>query len=159
MKINNDLKIIGKGRTRKVYELSKTKILKQLTYDPGKLGIDDVNRIEYNLYINNKDRYIFLARCYSYNANTRELIMEKLDCDYIKNLVKKYPIIRSKYNNNLLEYLYKEKTSLFYGLMDFDIKDVENFCKENNLMPEEITNCHQWGIDAMGHIRLVDYNR
>lgn len=64
MKINNDLKIIGKGRTRKVYELSKTKILKQLTYDPGKLGIDDVNRIEYNLYINNKDRYIFLARCY-----------------------------------------------------------------------------------------------
>lgn len=158
---NENLKNIGNGRTRKVYELldDNSVVLKQLTYDPLQLGIDDVNKIEYNLYDANKDTYKFLSKVYEYDTENNNLIMEKIDCKYIENLTKKYPLIRTKYHNNLLDFLSREQEELFNQLVDFNIEDVGKFCYENDLMYDEINLSQQWGIDKNGHLRLIDYNR
>lgn len=158
---NENLKNIGNGRTRKVYELldDNSVVLKQLTYDPLQLGIDDVNKIEYDLYDTNKDTYKFLSKVHEYDEENNILIMEKIDCKYIENLTKKYPLIKTKYHNNLLEFLCKEQKELFNHLIDFRVEDVNKFCYENGLMYDEINQSQQWGIDKKGHLRLVDYNR
>ncbi len=158
---NENLKNIGNGRTRKVYELldDNSVVLKQLTYDPLQLGIEDVNKIEYDLYNTNKDIYKFLSKVYEYDTENNNLIMEKIDCKYIENLTKKYPPIRTKYHNNLLDFLSREQEELFNQLVDFNIEDVSKFCYENDLMYDEINLSQQWGIDKNGHLRLIDYNR
>lgn len=158
---NENLKNIGNGRTRKVYELldDNSVVLKQLTYDPLQLGIEDVNKIEYDLYNTNKDIYKFLSKVYEYDTENNNLIMEKIDCKYIENLTKKYPPIRTKYHNNLLDFLSREQEELFNQLVDFNIEDVSKFCHENDLMYDEINLSQQWGIDKNGHLRLIDYNR
>lgn len=158
---NENLKNIGNGRTRKVYELldNDNVVLKQLTYNPLQLGIEDVNKIEYDLYNTNKDTYKFLSKVYEYDIENNNLIMEKIDCKYIENLTKKCPLIRTKYHNNLLDFLSGEQEELFNQLVDFNIEDVSKFCCENDLMYDEINLSQQWGIDKSGHLRLIDYNR
>ena len=180
-KVEEEGILIGKGVTRKVYELNgkiykicynKADYLDKFRNECFFWGMDkdikqncstrwsynsvNSNINEFNLYQENKDKYNFLNLTTRRKSNFKIIEQEKIDCNKVVELAEE--ILDDWYvdDEDILELMIEGQLSEY---MDFTFKDVMSFIEENNLAYSEICLVKQWGLNKDGYLRLCDYSR
>lgn len=180
-KVEEEGILIGKGMTRKVYELNG-KIYKVCynkrgyvdmfsdrecygymdrdvkQYYGAKMSSDSiVNNInEFTLYCENKDKYNFLNPTTRAKNNFKIIEQEKVNCEGVIELVKEITNVCYVEDNDILNLMKQGRLSDY---MDFTYEEVIEFINKNNIKHKEIKLVKQWGLNKDGYLRLCDYGR
>lgn len=180
-KVEEEGILIGKGMTRKVYELNG-KIYKVCynkrdyvdmfsdrecygymdrdvkQYYGAKMSSDSiVNNInEFTLYCENKDKYNFLNPTTRAKNNFKIIEQEKVNCEGVIELVKEITNVCYVEDNDILNLMKQGRLSDY---MDFTYEEVIEFINKNNIKHKEIKLVKQWGLNKNGYLRLCDYGR
>lgn len=159
--------LIGKGRTRAVFDLGNGTVAKFLTkksVDMSKKNFLELNETEYKHYIK-YGNFLPLAKCINYEENGHMLIMEKTIPvrNFLQNFKNMCPKIAEKLNiskgdicvlDTIEDIIRHPGISMLFGFSKNIMKHIR---EKTNLRYNELMPLFNWGVNKNGRLVCIDY--